>query len=199
MKQKTKSARENLEAPLACAVFCASRTPNSERLRRAATLFGTHLAARNVDLLYGAVESGVMDLVARAVHDAGGRVIGFTTRTFHEMGLSPANLSRLHIAGTLSARKAAILKRADFAAVLPGGVGTLDELFEALALIETRAIHLPIGLLNAGRYYGPLLRQLASGERAGLVNPKTRRGLIVEARPAKLLDRLLAAADSPRT
>ena len=124
-------------------------------------------------------------------------MVGYTTRAFHGMGLTPAGLSRLHIAKSLSARKAAILKRADFAAVLPGGVGTLDELFEALALIETRALKLPIGLLNAERYYAPVLRQLEMGERAGLVNPVMRRALIVEARPKALVVRLLAAARTP--
>jgi hypothetical protein len=144
-----------------------------------------------VDLLYGAVESGMMDLVARSVSDAGGRVIGFTTQTFHDMGLTPAGLSRLHVARSLSARKAAILRRADFAAVLPGGVGTLDELFEALALIETGALRLRVGVLNAERYYAPMLRQLENGVRVGLVNPKTLGALIVEARPRVLVSRLL--------
>lgn len=184
-------------AALACAVFCASRTPRSRHLRNCASAFGAELAARQVDLLYGAVESGMMDLVARSVSDAGGRVIGFTTRAFHDMGLTPAGLTRLHVARSLSARKAAILRRADFAAVLPGGVGTLDELFEALALIETRVLRLPLGVLNAERYYAPLLRQLKNAEHAGLVNPKTLRALIVEARPKVLVDHLLAAARSP--
>jgi hypothetical protein len=149
-------------------------------------------------VLYGAVESGVMDLVARAASDAGGRVIGYTTRLFHGKGLTPAGLTRLHVAPSLSARKAAILKHADFAAVLPGGVGTLDELFEALALIETGALALPVGVLNAGRYYAPVLRQLEMGERAGLVNPATRAALIVEARPQALVERLLVAAQAKR-
>jgi hypothetical protein len=157
-------------------------------------VFGAELAAHRVDLLYGAVESGMMDLVARSVIDAGGRVIGYTTRAFHDMGLTPAGLTRLHVARSLSARKAAILRRADFAAVLPGGVGTLDELFEALALIETRALRLHVGVLNAERYYAPVLRQLENGERAGLVNPKTLRALIVDARPKMLVGRLLTAA-----
>lgn len=149
-------------------------------------------------MLYGAVASGVMDLVAHSARDAGGRVIGFTTRTFHQRGLTPDGLSELHIARTLAGRKAAILKRADFAAVLPGGVGTLDELFEVLALVETGALRIPIGVLNAEGFYAPVLDQLREGERAGLVNPATARRLIVETRPAILIDRLLAEVSAQR-
>lgn len=181
------------QARLECAVFCASRTPASAPLQQSASAFGTQLAERGVTLLYGAVASGMMDLVARGARDAGGRVIGFTTRAFHAAGLSPADLSDLLVANSLSTRKAAILRRADFAAVLAGGVGTLDELFEALALIETGTLRLPIGVLNTEGYYDPLLRQLQAGERAGLANPDTLRALIVEPRPDVLLDRLMAA------
>ena len=125
-------------------------------------------------------------------------MIGFTTREFHARGLTPGGLSELHVARSLSGRKAAILKRADFAAVLPGGVGTLDELFEVLALIETGALRIPVGILNAENFYAPVLRQLREGERAGLVNPVTRRRLIVERRPAALIDRLLASFKEQR-
>ena len=183
----------------ACAVFCASRTPASAPMRRSVRSFGALLGARGVDMLYGAVASGVMDLVATSARDAGARVIGFTTRTFHRRGLTPGGLSELHIAHSLAGRKAAILKRASFAAVLPGGIGTLDELFEVLALVETGALRIPVGVLNAERFYTPVLRQLREGERAGLVNPATTRRLIVETRPAILIDRLLAEVGSSRT
>ena len=111
----------------------------------------------------------------------------------HQRGPTPDGLSELHIARTLAGRKAAILKRADFAAVLPGGVGTLDELFEVLALVETGSASNSLRLvLNAEGFYAPVLDQLREGERAGLVNPATARRLIVETRPAILIDRLLA-------
>ncbi len=178
---------------LACAVFCGSRMPASGAARRSVSAFGHLLAAEGVDLLYGAVDRGVMQLVARAMRDGGGRVLGFTTRTFHAAGLTPADLAELHIARSLSARKAAILRRADFAVVLPGGVGTLDELFEALALIETGVLDMPIGILNVGRYYDPIRQMMRTGARAGLVNPRTSRQLIFETSPQRLIGRLLSA------
>ncbi|MGH7655689.1 MAG: TIGR00730 family Rossman fold protein [Gemmatimonadaceae bacterium] len=181
----------------ACAVFCGSRTPASAVARRSVQAFGRHLATRGVDLLYGAVDRGVMHMVAHASRNEGGRVLGFTTRTFHAAGLTPKHLAELHIARSLSARKAAILRRADFVAVLPGGVGTLDELFEALALIETGAISMPVGVLNVGGYYDPIRTQMEIGERAGLVNPRTARQVLYDASPRRLIDRLLAAAGDP--
>lgn len=181
----------------ACAVFCGSRTPASAVARRSVHAFGRHLAVRGVDLLYGAVDRGVMRMVTRAARERGGRVVGFTTRSLHAAGLTPADLAELHIARSLSARKAAILRRADFAVVLPGGVGTLDELFEALALIETGAIRMPVGVLNVGRYYDPIRMQMKIGERAGLVNPRTTSQVLFETSPRRLIDRLLAAAGAP--
>jgi hypothetical protein len=140
----------------------------------------------------------MMDLVARSARDAGGRVIGFTTRAFHGAGLSPTDLTDLHVAPSLSTRKAALLRRATIAAALPGGVGTLDELFEALALVETGTLRIPIGVLNTENYYAPLLLQLEDGLRAGLVNPKTLRALVVEAHPGALVERLVAATSGSR-
>jgi uncharacterized protein (TIGR00730 family) len=172
-------------------VFCGSRTGERASYAEAARRFGEVMAVRGLGLVYGGGHIGLMGILADAVLKAGGKVIGAIPRSMVERELAHGQLTELHVVETMHQRKALMADRADGFAALPGGFGTADELFEILTWRQLHLHDKPIGLLNVGGFFDPLLAWLDRAVEDGFLRSKHRGLIQVAAEPAALLDLLL--------
>jgi uncharacterized protein (TIGR00730 family) len=151
---------------------------------------GVALAARNLGLVYGGGHIGLMGVLADAVLEAGGEVIGVIPQALVERELAHGRLSELLVVATMHERKARMADLADGFAALPGAFGTADELFEILTWAQLALHRKPIGLLNVSGFFDPLLAWLDRAEREGFLRADHRRLLLGATEPEQLLDLL---------
>ncbi len=173
----------------AVCVFCGSRAGARPEYLELAAALGRDLAARSLDLVYGGASVGLMGRMADAALAAGGRVIGVIPRALVDRELAHPRLSELHVVDTLHERKALMAARADAFIALPGGVGTLDELFEIVTWRVLALHHKPIGLLDPGAYFAPLEALLDHMVREGFLEAQHRELVTRAASAGELLDR----------
>ena len=173
-------------------VFCGSQMGASPRYREAARDFGTLLAGRGLGLVYGGGDVGLMGVLADAVLAAGGHAWGVIPRSLADREVAHAGLTELEIVTSMHERKARMADLADAFVALPGGLGTLDELFEIWTWAQLGIHAKPIGLLNVLGYFDPLLAFLDRTVEEGFVRPEHRATAAVDDDPARLLDRMLA-------
>ena len=172
-------------------VFCASAAGVRSSYRSAATELGTELARRGIGLVYGGASAGLMGAVAEAVLAGGGRVIGVIPQVLVDKEISQLGLTELHVVDTMHTRKALMGERADAFLILPGGFGTLEELFEVLAWQTLRLHAKPMCLLNTDGFYDGLLQFLDHCVSEGLLRPEARASLLV----AKSVDEALRSIE----
>ena len=175
-------------------VLCGSNVGRDPAYAAAATALGRALARRRLKLVYGGAEVGLMGAVADAALAAGGEVAGIITPDLAERVGHPHLL--LERVASMHERKRRFSELADAYIALPGGFGTLDELFEALTWNQLGIHDKPTGLLNAGGYFDDLLAFLRHAERERFVREEHGAMLLVEDDPDRLID---ALASQPRT
>jgi uncharacterized protein (TIGR00730 family) len=171
-------------------VFCGSHPGARPEYVAAAREFGAALAARGLGLVYGGASVGVMGAVADAVVEAGGEAIGVIPQSLVEREVAHAGLTDLRVTGTMHERKALMAQLGDGVIALPGGTGTLDELFELFTWSQLGLHDKPIGLLDVAGYWQPLLKLLDHAVTEGFLRADHRETLLVEAAAEPLLDRL---------
>ena len=137
-------------------VYCGSSGAVDERYRAAATELGTALAEAGIELVYGGGHRGLMGLLADAALAAGGRVTGIIPAAMREAEWAHEGVSELLVVDTMHTRKRIMAEKAEAFAILPGGVGTLDETFEILSWRQLRLHDKPIFLVDIGGYWRPL-------------------------------------------
>ena len=169
-------------------VFCGANTGRDPVFAVAAEHFGRSLAARGYDLIYGGGSVGLMGVVARAVLDGGRRVSGVIPRALTTRELAGENIGELIIVDTMAERKERMLTLSDAFVALPGGLGTMDELFEALTWGQLGIQSKPIGLLNVDGYFDGLLDWLQRALDEGFVRPHHRDLLVYTSDAEELLD-----------
>jgi uncharacterized protein (TIGR00730 family) len=161
------------------AVFCASANGSSLVYKAAAEELGQALATRNIGLVYGGSNVGLMKAVAEAAMASNGTVIGVIPEVLVDLEVAHRGITELHVTSTMHTRKALMAERADAFIALPGGFGTFEELFEVLAW-HTLKIHAkPILLLNINGFYSKLLTFLDHCVAEGMLKPKSRDLLLV--------------------
>jgi len=165
------------------AVFLGSRDGSDPRLAESAYDVGRGLAERGVELVYGGGGSGLMGHLSQGVLDGDGHVYGVIPRfmvdrewaRLHQAGVE------MHVVETMHERKARMTERAEAFLVLPGGLGTLEELFEVWTW-RTLGLHRkPLGLLDVDGFFDPLVQMLHGTVEAGFVDAATVEDLVVEA------------------
>jgi uncharacterized protein (TIGR00730 family) len=171
-------------------VFCGSRTGGPAIYTDTTRRLGKLLAARKLDVVFGAGHIGLMGVLADAALTDGGRVIGIIPQSLVDRELAHTGLTELHVCRTMHERKALMADRSDAFIALPGGYGTLDETFEILTWAQLGIHAKPIGLLNVNGFFDPLLAWLDVAMRDGFLKPKHRELLLVDTDPERLLDRL---------
>lgn len=174
-------------------VFCGSSAGRDPAYLELASELGNLLARRNVTLVYGGGRVGLMGALADAALGAGGRVVGVIPQLLLDKEVGHTGLSELLIVDTMSARKLAMGRLADAFLTLPGGIGTMDELFEAWTWTQLGLQDKPSGLLNHGGYYDPLVQFIDRAVSEGFLGASSRAALHVDADMTRLVDRLLGA------
>jgi uncharacterized protein (TIGR00730 family) len=169
-------------------VFCGSNQGDRTVFRETAAALGRELVARGYGLVYGGGNVGLMNVIANAVLAAGGVAIGVIPSALVDKEVAHRGLTELRVVASMHERKAAMAELADGFLALPGGIGTMEELFEVLSWAQLGLHDKPCGLLDVDRYYQPLLAFLDGGVAAGFINPKHRALLIVESDAGDLLD-----------
>ena len=170
-------------------VFCGSSRGNSATFFAAAKALGETLAARDLELVFGGSHVGLMGAVADAVLANGGTVIGVLPRFMASKELAHTRLTELHLVDTMHERKQLMAELAEGFVALPGGFGTLEEIFEAVTWSQLHLHAHPCGLLNVAGYFDSLLAFLRVAAAAGFIAPAHLNSLIVAETPADLLDR----------
>lgn len=173
------------------AVFLGSSTGRRPEYLRAAAAFGRDLAAAGVGIVYGGASVGMMGVLADAALDAGGEVIGVIPGGLFAAEVAHQGLTRLEVVATMHERKARMADLADGFAALPGGLGTLDELFEILTWRQIGLHAKPIALLDVGGFWDGLTAMVDRLTADGLV-PESSRASLVRITAAQDLLRLMA-------
>lgn len=138
-------------------VYCGSSGRVDGKYKTAARLMGQLLAENNVTLVYGGGRVGLMGLCADAAMDAGGQVIGIIPEHLHRVEVAHQGLTELHIVPNMHVRKMMMFDRSDAFIVLPGGIGTLDEMCEIMTWRQIGIHDKPIILVNQDGYWDPFL------------------------------------------
>lgn len=170
-------------------VYCGSSPGARPDYMRVAAELGTLLASRRLGLVYGGASVGLMGALADAALEAGGEVTGVIPRSFSSR-VGHRGLARLVEVDTMHERKAMMFDMADAFIALPGGIGTLEEVFEVLTWSQLGYHVRPVGLLNTAGYYDRLLEFLDHTVEERFVRPEHRRMLAMESDAARLLQRL---------
>lgn len=170
-------------------VFTGSRRGARPVYFEAARDLGHNLAVRGYGLVYGGGNVGLMGVVADAVLERGGHVIGVIPEAFIEREVAHRGLPDLRIVKSMHERKAVMAELSHGFVAMPGGVGTMEELFEVLSWAQLGLHEKPCGLLNVGGYYQWLIDFLDHAVDQDFLKPNHRRLLMVESAPAQLLDR----------
>lgn len=168
-------------------VFCGSSPGSDPDYRRQAAHLGRLLAQRRIGLVYGGGRVGLMGVVADAALAEGGEVIGVIPQALADKELAHSALSQLHVVPDMHARKAMMSRLSDGFVALPGGFGTLEELFEVITWAQLGLQRKPIGILNVGGYFDGLLRFMAHAITQGFVPPEHRDLLLVDTDPDALV------------
>lgn len=169
-------------------IYCGSARRASPEYFQAARRVGETLARRGLDLVYGGGRTGLMGALADAALENGGQVFGVITRSMNTPELVHTGLTKLEVTDTIHQRKARMYELADGYIALPGGYGTLDELFETLTWAQIGEHQKPVGLLNVDGYYDPLLAMLDRAVEEQFLFPEHRQALLCGSVPENLLD-----------
>jgi hypothetical protein len=171
-------------------VYCGSSLGNKPNYAEAAHELGKLLAQRQITLIYGGGNVGLMGVLADACLDAGGHVIGVIPDGLLKREVAHRYLTHLHVVKDMHERKALMMRLADAFIALPGGYGTYDEYFEALTWAQLGYHSKPCGLLNIAGFYDSFLRYIDHVVREGFVRSSDRSLIIDDPDAVSLLDRL---------
>jgi hypothetical protein len=153
---------------------------------------GRAIAAAGLELVYGGSGGGLMGAVADGALEGGAKIIGIFPSRFPAAEFAHPRLTEKHVVGSMHERKALMHELSGGFIALPGGFGTLDELFETLTWTQIGLHHKPIGLLDTHDFYQPLMAMVRHGLAEDFVPVRLANALTIDADPATLLNHLLA-------
>lgn len=169
-------------------IFLGSNIGAAPVYGRAAQAMGREMARRDLTCVYGGSNTGLMKQLADAALDAGGQVVGVTVKALKDKEIFHPGLSELHVVETMQERKHLMAELADGFIALPGGIGTLEELFEMLTLNLLEFQTKPCGLLNINHYWDHLNLLLDHVAREGFLKISTASLMLQSESPETLLD-----------
>lgn len=180
-------------------VYCASSERSPAVYLEAATRLGRHLATAGFGIVYGGSSLGSMGRMATAALEAGGRVTGVIPKFMDELEWGNRSLSDLRVVEDMHERKRLMLELSDAAVALPGGCGTLEELFEAITWKRLGLFFGPVVLVNVNRFFDPCLELLSSCVSQGFMDQKHASMWSVADEPESVAAAIEAAPEWPRT
>ena len=176
------------------AVYCGSAPGSRREFADAALATAAAMTGAGVDLVYGGGRLGLMGLIADSVLAHGGQVYGVITKALVKLEIAHDGLTELHTVETMHERKAKMTDLADAFLALPGGIGTLDELFEAWSWKALGYHKKPLCLLNVDGYWDGMIEFIDHATENGFLSQQRRKQLLVAATPDKALEYLDEAA-----
>ena len=176
------------------AVYCGSAAGSDPRFAEAARELGRLMVERGIDLVYGGGRLGLMGIVADTVIEAGGRTYGVIPRALVDLEVAHPGLTELHTVTTMHERKAKMTELCDAFVCLPGGIGTLDEMFEAWTWNALGYHAQPFALLNIGGFWDGLNTFMDHVSDSGFLSPARRAQLLVGETPDEVINLLDEAA-----
>ncbi|MBV7536525.1 TIGR00730 family Rossman fold protein [Duganella sp. sic0402] len=176
----------------AICVYCGANAGATPRFAEQAKVLAKALVERNLSLVYGGGNVGLMGIIADEVLRLGGEVTGVIPTALVEREVGHTGLTRQFIVKDMHERKAMMAQLADGFIAMPGGLGTLEELFEMLTWAQLGIHAKPIGVLNVDGYYDSLVDFIRNATQQGLVRPQHAELMLVDSEPDALLRRLLA-------
>ena len=172
-------------------VYCGSSPGRGEEYLRSARALGEELVRRELDLVYGGASIGLMGEVANAVMEGGGRVTGVLPKQLFQREVPHEGLSTLIEVASMHERKAIMAEMADAFVALPGGLGTIEELFEILTWSQLKLHNKPCGVLNIANYYDKLQDFVAYAVSEEFVRPRHGDMILWGTTPGELLDKFV--------
>jgi uncharacterized protein (TIGR00730 family) len=178
-------------------VFCGSSTGRDPRYAEQAAALARELVSRGIGVVFGGGSIGLMGVLADHALAGGGAVTGVIPHGLAARELAHRGVADMRVVPTMHARKALMADLADGFVALPGGIGTLDELFEIVTWSQLGIHRKPVGVLNVAGYYDPLVALLDHAVGGGFISAENRGLVIVDEEPAALLDRMAAHEPPP--
>lgn len=170
------------------AVYCGSRSGSDPKFARAAEALGAYLGSHGIDVVFGGGHVGLMGIVADAVLAHGGKVYGVIPEHLRDRELAHPGLTELFVVADMHERKAKMAELADGFVALPGGIGTLEEIFEAWTWGQLGFHHKPCALYNVDGFYDPLLAMAQRMEEKGFLKQEYIDMLVLADTPEQLVD-----------
>ena len=178
-------------------LFCGSSSGANPSYAEAASLLGRRLAEEGIGLVFGGGSVGLMGAAADAALEAGGEVIGVIPEAIRDLEVDHKGCTEMHVVESMHIRKQLMHDLSDGFITLPGGHGTLDELFETITWLQLGYHQKPIGLLNVNGYYDPLLAQFERAIDDDFMQPVHRALFAVVADVREVLDAITEACEAP--
>jgi len=169
-------------------VFCGCSDRISDPYLHAAARMGHVIAEKGLTLVYGGGGTGLMGAIADAALGAGGKVVGVIPERFNNPTLAHQDLTEMHVVNNMHERKAKMISMGEAFIALPGGYGTLEELFEVLTWAQIGIHKQPVGILNVNAYFNPLLSVIEHARAEGFIYNEHKGLLIHSPNPHHLLE-----------
>ena len=171
-------------------VFCGSSMGNDPRYQEAAAQLGEVLAQNDCTLYYGGANVGLMKIIADKMLEKGKRVVGIIPKLITDMEIAHEGVTEMIEVDTMSERKLMLINESDAFIAMPGGFGTLDELFEITVLNQLRITDKPVALYNTLNYYDSMMQFIDHAVSQGFIRKEHRDNIIISDNPETLFKEL---------
>lgn len=178
-------------------IFCGANFNGDPVLKSTVDLLAETMVGRNITLVYGGGKVGVMGLMADAVLQRGGKVIGVIPQFLMDKEVSHSGLTQLHVVENMHQRKQVMTDLSAGAIMLPGGFGTFEEFFEVLSWLQLGLHTKPVGILNVDGFYDLLLQQMDLMVERQFLKPANRAMVLSSGDPIELINRMGTIAINP--
>tara|TARA_B100000902_G_scaffold12866_1_gene15681 strand:+ start:1497 stop:2084 length:588 start_codon:yes stop_codon:yes gene_type:complete len=175
-------------------IFCGAHEGNNPIYAKEATKIATLIAKEGINVVFGGGNVGLMKIVSDTAIDNGVDALGISLKSLYELELSNPRLKEVIVADTLLERKDFFMQKSDAFIVLPGGVGSLDELAEIMASNQLGIINKPVGILNTAGYYDDLIAWMRKAVKEGFISEANFKDLIISDSCESLLNKILNQA-----
>ena len=169
-------------------IFCGAHEGKNPKYAQSAKIISEAIAKKGINVVFGGGNVGLMKIISDTALDNGVEVLGISLKSLHALELANPRLNEIVVTDTLLDRKDEFMSRSDAFIVLPGGVGSLDELAEIMASNQLGIINKPVGILNTEGYYDHLLKWFDKAVEAGFISSANLKELLVSDNPEELVD-----------
>ena len=172
-------------------IFCGAHEGNNPKYAEEAKKVAESIAKKGINVVFGGGNVGLMKIISDTALDNGVEVLGISLKSLHALELANPRLKEIVVTDTLLDRKDEFMSRSDAFVVLPGGVGSLDELAEIMASNQLGIINKPVGILNTEGYYDHLLSWFNKAVEEGFISPANLKELLVSDSPQELVEMIV--------